>query len=226
MDTKLKILLAEDESSLGLIIKESLENRDFEVTLCENGAIALETFYKNSFDALVLDIMMPKIDGFSVATEIRKVDKVIPILFLTSKSQTQDVVTGFKICCNDYIRKPFSMEELIVRIIALSERKLQIDKKTNFQIGKYHFNPDTQLLTHPKETFSLTNREALLLELLLKNKGEIITRETILTIVWENDDFFSGRSMDVFITRLRKKLNLDPTVQIINSRGRGYKLIG
>ncbi|VXB93471.1 Transcriptional regulatory protein RprY [Flavobacterium sp. 9AF] len=226
MNNKLTILLAEDESSLGLIIKESLENRSFQVILCENGEIALETFYKNNFDALVLDIMMPKKDGFTLAQEIRKTNKEIPILFLTSKSQTQDVVNGFKMGCNDYIRKPFSMEELIVRIIALTERKIQIEKKTNFQIGDYHFNADTQLLTHPKETFTLTNREALLLELLLKNQGEVVNRETILNIVWENDDFFSGRSMDVFITRLRKKLNLDPTVQIINSRGRGYKLIG
>lgn len=226
MNTKLNILLAEDESSLGLIIKESLENRSFNVTLCENGETAIEVFYRNPFDALVLDVMMPKKDGFTLAKEIRKTDKEIPILFLTSKSQTQDVLTGFKIGCNDYIRKPFSMEELIVRIIALTNRKHQFDKKINFQLGEYLFNPENQLLTHKKETFTLTNRESLLLELLLKNKGEIVNRETILNIVWENNDFFSGRSMDVFITRLRKKLNLDPNVQIINSRGRGYKLIG
>ncbi|NHN27632.1 response regulator transcription factor [Flavobacterium jejuense] len=225
MNEKIKVLLAEDESSLGLIVKESLENRNFLVTLCDNGEVAFETFLKNSFDTLVLDIMMPKKDGFTLAEEIRKLDKEIPIVFLTAKSQTQDVVKGFKIGCNDYIKKPFSMEELIVRIIALTNRKHQIEKKAIYHLGTYQFNPDTQILQHKNETFKLTNRESLLLEFLLQNKGEILSRELILNTVWKNDDFFSGRSMDVFITRLRKKLNLDQNVAIINSRGRGYKLI-
>ena len=220
------ILLAEDESSLGLIIKESLENRNFTVTLCENGEIALNTFKKNIFDALVLDIMMPKKDGFTLAEEIRQLNKEIPILFLTAKSQTEDVVRGFKIGCNDYIKKPFSIEELIVRIISLTNRNQEISKKTTLTIGKYEFNTESQTLKHNDKIFKLTNREASLLELLVQNKGEIINRETILNIVWDNNDFFSGRSMDVFITKLRKKLNLDPNVEIINSRGRGYKLIG
>ena len=135
----LNILLAEDESSLGLIIKESLENRNFTVTLCENGEIALNTFKKNIFDALVLDIMMPKKDGFTLAEEIRQLNKEIPILFLTAKSQTEDVVRGFKIGCNDYIKKPFSIEELIVRIISLTNRNQEISKKTTLTIGKYEF---------------------------------------------------------------------------------------
>ena len=225
MHEKIKILLAEDESSLGLIVKESLENRNFSVTLCANGAIAFDTFCSTSFDALVLDIMMPKKDGFTLAAEIRKIDKDIPIVFLTAKSLTQDVVEGFKIGCNDYIKKPFSMEELIVRLIALTNKKQPVAKLTMHTLGTYEFNPETQILHHQKETFKLTNRESILLEFLLQNKGEILTRELILNTVWKNDDFFSGRSMDVFITRLRKKLNLDPNVQIINSRGRGYKLI-
>lgn len=226
MNTKIKILLAEDESSLGIIIKESLESRNFIVTLCENGEVALEKFKKSNFDALVLDIMMPKKDGFNVAEEIRQINRTIPILFLTAKSQTEDVVKGFKIGCNDYIKKPFSIEELIVRIISLTSRQQQVSKKTNYTLGEYQFNIENQLLTHKSATFKLTNRESLLLELLIQHKGEIINREIILNTVWENDDFFSGRSMDVFITKLRKKLNLDSTVEIINSRGRGYKLIG
>ena len=189
MTNKINLLLAEDEASLGIIIKESLESRNFTVTLCENGELAFEEFIKSNFDALVLDIMMPKKDGFTLAEEIRQINKTIPILFLTAKSQTADVVKGFKIGCNDYIKKPFSIEELIVRII------------------------------------SLTNRESILLEFLVKNKGKTIERTLILNTVWGNEDFFSGRSMDVFITKLRKKLNLDPSVEIINSRGRGYKLI-
>lgn len=224
MNTKINVLLAEDELALGTIIKESLESRNFTVFLCENGEIAFDTFKKNKIDVVVLDVMMPKKDGFTVATEIRQINTEIPILFLTAKSQTKDVVTGFKIGGNDYIKKPFSMEELIVRIEALLNRK-QTPKETIFTLGSYQFNTETQQLIHAEKTFSLTNREAVLLEFFVLKKGEIIDREIILNAVWESSDFFSGRSMDVFITKLRKKLNLDPTVQIINSRGRGYKII-
>lgn len=225
MNTKIKILLAEDEASLGIIIKESLESRNFIVTLCENGEIALEKFQKSNFDALVLDIMMPKKDGFDVAEKIRQIDKTIPILFLTAKSQTEDVVKGFKIGCNDYIKKPFSIEELIVRIISLTTKRQENKETTKFNIGNYLFDTESQQLIHSEKSFKLTNRESILLEFLVKNKGQIMERNLILNSVWQNDDFFSGRSMDVFITKLRKKLNLDPTVEIINSRGRGYKLI-
>lgn len=225
MNSKINILLAEDEASLGIIIKESLESRNLNVTLCENGDIAFQEFQKSTFDALVLDIMMPKKDGFMVAEEIRKINKTIPILFLTAKSQTDDVVKGFKIGCNDYIKKPFSIEELIVRIISLTNKLQNTKTETKFTIGSYKFDTESQLLIHSDKTFKLTNRESILLEFLVKNKGIILERTLILNAVWQNDDFFSGRSMDVFITKLRKKLNLDPTVEIINSRGRGYKLI-
>ena len=137
----------------------------------------------------------------------------------------EDTIKGLKIGADDNMTKPFSMEELIVRVLALTQRKKHIEKKTNYPIGTYQFNPETQILHHQNEIFKLTNREALLLEFLLQNKGEIISRELILNAVWKNDDFFSGRSMDVFITKLRKKLSLDPNIEIINSRGRGYKLI-
>ena len=223
MNTKINILLAEDEASLGIIIKESLESRNFNVTLCNNGEMAFQEFEKSTFDALVLDVMMPKKDGFTLAEEIRQINKTIPILFLTAKSQTDDVVKGFKIGCNDYIKKPFSMEELIVRIISLTSKNNKAE--TKFFIGTFEFDTEAQLLIHSEKTFKLTNRETLLLEFLVKNKGAIIERTLILNVVWHNDDFFSGRSMDVFITKLRKKLNLDPTIAIINSRGRGYKLI-
>lgn len=222
MNTKINILLAEDEISLGIIIKESLDSRNFNVTLCDNGEIALQEFQNSSFDALVLDVMMPKKDGFTLAKEIRQINKTIPILFLTAKSQTDDVVKGFKIGCNDYIKKPFSMEELIVRIISLTSKNNKVE--TKFFIGSYEFDTESQLLIHSEKTFKLTNRESLLLEFLVKNKGTIVERALILNVVWQNDDFFSGRSMDVFITKLRKKLTLDPTIEIINSRGRGYKL--
>jgi DNA-binding response OmpR family regulator len=219
------ILLAEDEISLGTIIKESLESRNFKVVFCENGEIALAEFKKNTFDALVLDIMMPKKDGFTLAKEIRMLNKSIPILFLSAKSQTQDIVDGFKIGCNDYIKKPFSMEELIVRIQSLTKSKTEIIKETKHQIGTYQFDSDSQVLTHPLNSFKLTHKEAALLEFLINNKGEIIERSSFLNAFWETDDFFSGRSLDVFITKLRKKLSLDTSIEIINLRGRGYKLI-
>ncbi|MFV0540639.1 MAG: response regulator transcription factor [Aestuariibaculum sp.] len=224
MNAKINVLLAEDELALGTIVKESLESRNFNVFLCENGKKALEVYQNNTFDALVLDVMMPKKDGFTVATEIRQLNSEIPILFLTAKSQTQDVVKGFQIGCNDYIKKPFSMEELIVRIEALLNRK-RIPKKTVFTLGSYQFNTETQELIHPTKAFQLTNRESVLLAFLISRKSEIIEREIILNAVWQNNDFFSGRSMDVFISKLRKKLNLDANVQIINSRGRGYKIV-
>lgn len=227
MNLPIKILLAEDEPSLGLIVKESLSQRNFEVTLCDDGIIALETFTKHSFDVLVLDVMMPKKDGFTLAKEIRQVNKDIPIIFLTSKSQTEDVIQGFENGANDYIKKPFSMEELIVRIKALTTFKNHTKPlpNKNHKIGQYIFDPTSQELTHPTKTFQLTHRESILLELLIENPKEIIDRSLILKKLWGKDDFFSGRSMDVFITKLRKKLSLDPNVLIINSRGRGYKIV-
>jgi DNA-binding response OmpR family regulator len=225
MSELIHILLAEDEISLGTIIKESLESRNFKVTLCENGETAFVEFKKNTFDALVLDIMMPKKDGFTLAKEIRAINKKIPILFLSAKSQTQDIVDGFTIGCNDYIKKPFSMEELIVRIKALTKSNFAIQKEKKYQIGNFTFDTTTQVLSHPLNSFKLTHKEAALLEFLINNKGEIIERSSFLNAFWETDDFFSGRSLDVFITKLRKKLSLDTSIEIINLRGRGYKLI-
>lgn len=224
MSEKIKIILAEDELALAQIIKESLETRDFKVFLCKNGEEAFSEFLKNKPDILVLDVMMPKKDGFTLAQEIRKTDKKTPIIFLTAKSQTQDVVDGFHFGGNDYLKKPFSMEELIVRIHALLNR---ITTKTDevFEIGNYTFNSVKQTLHHAENSISLTHREASLLQLLLENKNEILDRSIILKKIWGDDDFFNGRSMDVFITKLRKKLSLDPNIQIINIRNQGYKLI-
>jgi DNA-binding response OmpR family regulator len=223
----IKILLAEDEPALGMIVKESLENRNFEVILCLDGVEAYLTFLKSSFDVLVLDVMMPKKDGFTLAKEIRQTNSNIPILFLTAKSQTQDVVEGFKLGGNDYLKKPFSMEELVVRLEALVLRQVKmISKDTEIlKLGTFEFNISNQNLVHASKTEMLTHREASLLQLLIDNKGTILERSFILETIWGNDDFFSGRSMDVFITKLRKKLSLDPHIQIINIRGRGYKLI-
>jgi len=224
MSNTVKILLAEDEPSLGQIIKESLETRNFEVLLCENGEIAYETYKKEQPVLLVLDIMMPKKDGFTLAKEIRVEDPEIPIIFLTAKSQTEDVVKGFNLGGNDYLRKPFSMEELIVRINALLKRNSE-DSSENTSLGNYVFNLKKQTLIIDNNTEKLTHREANLLYYLIKNKNKTLERSFILKKLWGDDDFFNARSMDVFITKLRKKLKSDPSIQIINVRGFGYKLI-
>jgi len=225
MNDKIKILLAEDEPSLGQIIKESLETRNFEVLLCADGEQAYKTYKIEKPVLLVLDVMMPKKDGFTLAEEIRKEDPAIPIIFLTAKSQTEDVVHGFTIGGNDYLKKPFSMEELIVRINALLNRNKNENLNEPIQLGNYLFNLKTQTLQINSEIETLTHREAHLLYHLINNKNEVLERSFILKKLWGDDDFFNARSMDVFITKLRKKLNKDDTLQIVNVRGYGYKLI-
>lgn len=226
MNKPTTILLAEDEPSLGRIIKESLETRNFIVHLVTDGEEAYSIYKKEDIELLVLDIMMPKKDGFTLAKEIREEDEQIPIIFLTSKSQAKDVVEGFTIGGNDYLKKPFSMEELIVRINNLLNR---IQTKVNQEIislGEYTFNFPKQSLTYQKEEPTLlTHRESQLLFHLIKNKNQVLDRSLILKKLWDNDDFFSARSMDVFITKLRKKLSKDKSIKIVNARGVGYKLI-
>lgn len=225
MNKPIKILLAEDEPSLGQIIKESLETRNFEVLLCEDGEVAYKTYKTENPLLLVLDVMMPKKDGFTLAKEIRKENPTIPIIFLTAKSQTNDVVEGFNLGGNDYLKKPFSMEELIVRINSLLKRgKLEINLEA-ISIGNYVFNLKKQTLQLKDVVENLTHREAQLLYYLIKNKNQVLERSFILKKLWGNDDFFNARSMDVFITKLRKKLKDDTSIQIINVRGYGYKLI-
>lgn len=225
MNKQVTILLAEDEPALGQIIKESLETRNFNVLLCENGEKAFEVYNSSSPELLVLDVMMPKKDGFTLAKEIREIDDHIPIIFLTAKSQTQDVVEGFSIGGNDYLKKPFSMEELIVRINNLINRT-QLQKASDIlHIGNYIFNFPKQTLQYKnQDILQLTHRESHLLFHLIKHKNEVLDRTLILNKLWGNDDFFNARSMDVFITKLRKKLSKDHSIQILNVRGFGYKL--
>ncbi|MCA0133342.1 response regulator transcription factor [Winogradskyella alexanderae] len=225
MASKIKLILAEDEVALGQIIKESLETRDFEVILCDNGEKAFEKYKSENPEILVLDVMMPKKDGFTLAKEIRAIDDTIPIIFLTAKSQTADVVEGFSIGGNDYLKKPFSMEELIVRIHNLLKRTKLQKTADILTVGNYSFNFPKQLLHFKEEEpTQLTHREAHLLFHLIKNQNKVLDRSLILNKLWGTDDFFSARSMDVFITKLRKKLNRDENIQIINVRGFGYKL--
>ena len=222
---KTRVLLAEDEVSLGQIIKESLEMRDFEVIHCINGEEAFNTYQKENPELLVLDVMMPKKDGFSLAKEIRHLDRKTPIIFLTSKSQTKDVIEGFEHGGNDYLKKPFSMEELIVRIKALLDRvKLQNNEEA-IQIGGYTYNRQKQTLHFKDDIQQLTHKESELLFQLSENRNETLDRALVLKKIWGDDDFFTARSMDVFVSKLRKKLSSDPNIQILNVRGFGYKLV-
>jgi DNA-binding response OmpR family regulator len=218
-----KVLLAEDEESLAMIVKESLESRDFTVFLAKNGEEALAIYQKEKPDILVLDIMMPVKDGFALAREVREENKSIPIIFLTAMSQTKDVLKGFKLGGNDYLKKPFSMEELIVRMNALVGRTLL--KTENIKIGKYAFNATKQILIFNEMEQQLTHRESQLLLSLLEKKNQVLDRTFILNKLWGSADFFNARSMDVFISKLRKRLKGDTNIQIISIRGFGYKLI-
>ncbi|WP_299051506.1 response regulator transcription factor [uncultured Polaribacter sp.] len=223
--SKIKVLLAEDEESLGMIVKESLESRGFNVFHAKNGIEALEIYQSEKIDILVLDVMMPLKDGFTLAKEIREENSLIPIIFLTAKSQASDVVEGFNHGGNDYLKKPFSMEELIIRIKALLSRITLQPNLQHLQIGHFTFNKTKQILEFQSEITQLTHRESELLFYLYQKKNQVLDRSFILNKLWGNDDFFNARSMDVFITKLRKKLKKDTSIQIINIRGYGYKLI-
>lgn len=225
MNSIAKILLAEDEPALGQIVAESLESQGFDVVFCQDGKQALEAYYKEQPQLMVLDVMMPKLDGFSLAKEVRMQDPNIPILFLTAKSQTKDVVEGFSIGGNDYLKKPFSIEELIVRIKNLLKHRDHL-ATDSISIGNYQFEFKKQTLQFDGEDpISLTHREAHLLYHLYNNRNQVLDRSIILKKLWGDDDFFNARSMDVFISKLRKKLKQDPGIQIINVRGYGYKLV-
>lgn len=223
-----KVFYVEDELFLAKIVKESLESRGFEVTMESDGGKVLSSFKKSSPDICVLDIMLPNKDGFSIANEIREVNKNIPIIFLTAKTQTEDVVKGFTVGGNDFIRKPFSMEELIVRIHNLLRLKTDQPQKIttdNVMLGKYTFHLNRQLLNDGKEDRKLSYRETELLKMLYENRNKIIDRKEILNMLWSNDSFFNSRTLDVYIARLRSYLKDDPSLEIITIKGVGYRFL-
>lgn len=225
---KAKILYVEDEMFLGKIVRESLESRGFEVIMESDGANAVEVFKKNNPDICVLDVMLPNKDGFEIADEIRELNEEVPIIFLTAKTQTDDVVKGFTLGGNDYIRKPFSMEELIVRIQNLLRSKANPDNKItgdSVTIGAYHFQLNRQVLSKGAEEKKLSYRESELLRLLYENRDKIIDRKDILTLLWGNDSFFNSRTLDVYITKLRNYLKDDPKLEIITIKGIGYRFV-
>jgi DNA-binding response OmpR family regulator len=225
---KTRILLAEDDENLGSLLKEYLNIKGYETELYPDGNKAFKGFIKEHFDLCILDIMMPGKDGFTVAKEIRLINSDIPIMFLTAKSHKEDVLEGFAIGADDYIIKPFSMEELLSRIEAILRRTkhgLDGDSRDVFQLGNYVFETEKQLLTHGTKVQKLTTKESELLKLLCANKNRVLERNFALRTIWIDDNYFNARSMDVYITKLRKYLKNEPSIEIINVHGKGYKLI-
>ena len=221
-----KVLYVEDEEFLGKIVRESLESRGFEVVMQSDGAKVLSLYRNVKPDICVLDIMLPNKDGFEIAEEIRRIDAAIPIIFLTAKTQTNDVVKGFNIGGNDYIRKPFSMEELIVRIsnaLKLNQQQNDHIKSDSLALGSYTFNLNRQILVGPGGEKKLSFRESELLKLLYANKNRIIDRKEILNLLWGNDSFFNSRNLDVYIARIRTYLREDTSIEIITIKGVGYR---
>ena len=224
---KVKILLCEDDENLGMLLREYLQAKGYNVTLAPDGEAGFQHFSNEKFDLCILDVMMPKKDGFTLAQDIRKVNAVIPIVFLTAKSLKEDVLEGFRIGADDYITKPFSMEEMLLRIEAIMRRISGKKSKngTEYQLGSMIFDAQKQTLVTDNGTTKLTTKECELLALLVQNANSILERNYALKTIWVEDNYFNARSMDVYITKLRKLLKDDPEVEIINIHGKGYKLI-
>lgn len=224
-----KILLAEDDQNLGFMVQDNLQSLGHDVVWCTDGLGALGSFQNSNFEICVLDVMMPKMDGFELATEIRKENEIVPIIFLTAKSQEEDRLSGFEIGGDDYVTKPFSIKELSYRIdvflrrISIDNKPIELHKPVAF--GQSYFDPKNLIYSHQEVQQSLTQMEANLLNLLIVNKNELIKRETILETIWGENDYFKGRSLDVFITRLRKYLKNDLLLEIRNHHGVGFSLM-
>lgn len=219
-----RILLVEDDPGLGFVTKDNLTLRSYDVTLCVDGLEAQQKFHSQSFDLCILDVMLPKIDGFTLAKFIRSKSQKIPILFVTAKGLMGDKIEGFELGGDDYIVKPFSIEELCYRIEVFLKRTHGFKVERAFNIGAYHFDGDNITLSHKGGKKILTQKEAEILKLLQGNKDRVLKREEILKSIWGDDDYFMGRSLDVFISRLRKYLKHDPTIQIVNYHGVGFRL--
>lgn len=227
MSKRISILLAEDDDNLGQLLHSLLKSRGFDVELVRNGKIAFERFNTSAFDFCILDVMMPEMDGFTLAKEIREIDKKVPILFLTAKALKEDKLEGFSLGADDYMTKPFSMDELIARIEAILRRAgvFEEEEETHFMIGKIKYDPVSRLLYTAEEPVKLTTKENQLLRLLCKNKNDVLDRQATLRAIWGDDNYFNGRSMDVYIAKLRKLLKADESVEILNVHGKGFQML-
>ncbi|MBI4648179.1 MAG: response regulator transcription factor [Bacteroidia bacterium] len=228
MEIKTRILLVEDDQNLGLLLREYLNVKGYEAELFHDGEKGFKAFMKNKYDICILDIMLPQKDGLTLAKEIRAINNNIPVIFLTAKSLKDDVLEGFRSGGDDYITKPFSMEELLYRLEAVLRRTnkgIPELSQNIFNIGKYTFDSDKRLLKVGEHTTKLTTKEAELLKLLCINKNKVLDRNFALRAIWSDDNYFNARSMDVYITKLRKHLKQEPSVEIINVHGQGFKLL-
>lgn len=227
MDDNIKIMLCEDDENLGMLLREYLQAKGFSAELYPDGEAGYRAFMKQKYDICILDVMMPKKDGFTLAQEIRQVNADVPIIFLTAKQLKEDILEGFKIGADDYITKPFSMEELVFRVEAILRRVRGKKNKESsvYRVGNFTFDTQKQLLTIGDKQTKLTTKENELLALLCSHANEILQRDFALKTIWIDDNYFNARSMDVYITKLRKHLKDDPQIEIINIHGKGYKLI-
>ena len=227
MEERMRILLCEDDESLGMLLREYLEAKGFDAELYPDGEAGYKAFLKSNFDLCVLDVMMPKKDGFQLAQEIRRVNGEIPIVFLTAKNLKEDIFDGFKIGADDYITKPFSMEELVFRMEAILRRVKgkKMKEVSVYKLGKFTFDTQRQILSIGDKQTKLTTKESELLSLLASHANDVLQRELALKTIWIDDNYFNARSMDVYITKLRKHLKDDPDIEINNVHGKGYRLI-
>ena len=222
-----RIMLCEDDENLGMLLREYLEAKNYNVDLCVDGEAGFNTFQTNKYDLCILDVMMPKMDGFTLAYKIRELNADVPFMFLTAKTMKEDVKQGFELGADDYITKPFSMEEVVFRIEAIL-RRVNGKKNSNsaiFQIGKFTFDSKKQTLTYENTVEKLTTKEADLLKLLASKQNELLQRDYALRAIWVDNNYYNARSMDVYITKLRKLLKADPNVELLDVHGKGYKLV-
>ncbi|HTN46529.1 MAG TPA: response regulator transcription factor [Flavipsychrobacter sp.] len=226
---KFKVLLVEDDTNFGQVLKNYLELNDYIVELARDGILGLAAFRREKFDICLLDVMMPNMDGFKLAEEIRNVDPDIPLFFLTAKSTKEDILQGYKLGADDYINKPFDSEILLQKIKAILKRNQEMQEKQHsqieFNIGKYHFNSKLRILEHDGVPQTLSPKENELLTMLAEYKNDLLPRETALKRIWGSDTYFNGRSMDVYIAKLRKYLKADSSVEIVNIHGNGFRLV-
>lgn len=228
MKKNYSILLVEDEENFGSVLKTYLELNDYIVTLCKDGKKGLTSFRNNTYDLCILDVMMPEMDGFTLATEIKKLNSEIPLIFLTAKSLKKDVLSGYEIGADDYITKPFDTEVLLYKLKVVLKRKENTFEKvrvSNHSFGQFSFNSDTRELISDSKTSKLSPKEAKLLSLLCENLNEVVSRELALNDIWKDNNYFTTRSMDVYIVKLRKYLKEDPNIEIINVHGNGFRLL-
>ncbi len=225
---KYKILLCEDDTNLGMVLKNYLELNDYNVILERDGRLGMAAFQREKADICLLDVMMPHVDGFTLAEEIRDIDPDVPLFFLSAKTMKEDIIQGYKLGADDYITKPFDSEVLLMKIKAIlkrNEEENRINDNIEFDMGAYHFNPKLRELTHEGKTQTLSPKENELLKMLAEHKNDLLPRERALKKIWGSDTYFNGRSMDVYIAKLRKYLKDDTNIEIVNIHGNGFRLV-